>query len=534
MSRDKIQQLVGSLAKTVADNERIATPILAAKLAKAVDAYPGDQTIGAMSRVVSKMASNNTLFIRKAELKALYNKLHSRNTKFAELFQDELGEVQSLPTPHLYERDDAKELNPFEVGDSVLANAMTSVFDKHAPLKMYSQKLANKALASVASSLDAWNLKPTALAVDDGNDKFLVIRADYETPKGLTSLYIPVETTKDKVAEASVFMANTGPQELNNSEIKTYLTTQAGTKLKMSAAGILHVLTKATAEGREVSDAEIALTKLTAQRQGKSEFFANQVVGLKVEASAKEDVKLPKYNEFKSFEEQFTSAYGQAAWQFGADKVKVATDHIVREVTGYGHKNPQVTIAKNDENTIFFNVALDAGRVGFTVPVKIASGKVVKPSLMLCNGSVSSFSQEGINELYVKNASDFRAAAGASSLSALRPSEVLQNLRDALAEGNHAKAEDALNVLANSGDTKAYAVGFQTYMQGLSAKTAAPVTKCAHAHKSKTSEHPICAQTGLPVHKVYQDNDGNCRPLFRKGMDETYEGAVFNNSKIFG
>jgi len=323
MSLDKIQKSVASLVKTIQNNEKVATPILAAKLAKAVDAYPGDQTIGAMSRVISKMAANNTTFITKADLKSLYTKLHSRNTKFAELFSDELGVVDSLPSPHLYERDEAtKDVNPFQVGDAVLANALSSVFDKHAPLKMYSQELANKALASVATSLDAWNLKPTALAVDDGNDKFLVIKADYETPKGITSLYIPVETTNKKVIEASVFMGNSGPQELNHSSIKSYLTTQAGTKLRMNAAGILSVLTKAASENREISDAEIALTKLTATRQGKSEFFAGGIVGQKVAEASRNDVELPKYDEFVSFEKQFTSAYGQASFQFGADKVK--------------------------------------------------------------------------------------------------------------------------------------------------------------------------------------------------------------------
>lgn len=535
MGLDKIQQLVGSLAKSVEDSERVATPLLAAKLAKAVDAYPGDQTIGAMSRVISKMAANNTLFIRKAELKQLYNKLHSRNTKFAEVFQDELGVVDSLPAPSYYNHDEAtQEVNPFETADPVLANALTSVFDKHAPLKLYSEKLAKKALFEVSTTLDAWNLKPASLSVDDGNDKFLVIKADYETPKGITSLFIPVETTNSAVAEASVFMGNSGPQELNYSSIKNYLTTQAGSKLKLNASGILHALTKAATAGREISDAEIALTKLIATRQGKSEFFQNQIVGQKVAEASQKDVELPKYNEFSSFEDQFTSAYGQATWKFGADKVKTASNHIVRELTGYGHKNPQVNVAKSDNNTIFYNVALDAGRVGFVVPVKISNGKVNKPSIMLCNGAVSAFNQDSINELYVQNSSDFRAAAGASSLTSLKPSEVLQSLRVALAEKNHAKAEDALNVLANCGDAKAYAVGFQTYMQGLGNKTAEPQVKCAHAHHSKNSEHPVCSQTGLPVHKVYQDEHGNCRPLYRKGMNETYEGAVFNNSKIFG
>jgi hypothetical protein len=52
--------------------------------------------------------------------------------------------------------------------------------------------------------------------------------------------------------------------------------------------------------------------------------------------------------------------------------------------------------------------------------------------------------------------------------------------------------------------------------------------------KSSSSEHPVCGHTGLPIHKVYQDDGGNCRPLYRRGMDETYEGASFMNAKIFG
>jgi len=535
MSFDKLHKLVGSLAKSLEDNERVATPLLATKLARACEAYPGDQTIGSMSRVISAMVENNNVFIRKADLKALANKLYSRNSKFAELFKDELGLTSHLPTPKVMERDDAKTISSYEVADGVLANALNSVFDKSIPVKMYSQKLANQALRSVSSSLDAWNLKPVFLTVDDGNEKFLVIKADYETPKGLTSLFIPVETPNDKIVEASVFMGNVGPQELNHTAIKSYLTNYAGSKLKINGTSILSVLTTAASENREVSDAEIALTKLTASRQGKSDFFQNSIIGQKVAEEARPDVQLDKSDEFISFEEKFTSAQGQASWHFGADKVKIARDSILRELVSYGHKNPQVVLSKSDHQTVFYNVSLDAGRVGFVVPVKIAGGKVMAPSIMLCNGSVNSFNREGINALYVKNHSDFRAAAGASSFSGQKPSEVLNNLRVALAEENYLKAEDALNVLAHCGDAKAHAMGMHIYLNGLSAKKEAGATvKCAHAIKNSTSQYEICSHTGLPVHKIYQDKDGNCRPLYRRGMAETYEGAVFNNHKIFG
>lgn len=540
MSFEKIQQLVGSLAKTLEDNEKIATPVLAAKLAKCLEIYPEDQTIGAMARVVEKMADNNNVFIRKADFKQLYNKLYSTNTKFAQLFADELGvtavEAEKKVLAGAKSSFTKQDVNAYEYGDQVLANALNSVFDNKVPLKMYSQALADKAKFEVNSTLDSWNLKPTTLNVDEGNEKFLVIKADYETPKGVTSFYVPVEVNNNKIAEASVFMGNAGPQELNNANIKSYIKKFAGSKLKIDGPSILNVLTTATSENREVSAAELALTRLNASRQTQSDFFQNQIVGLKVAKAAKEDIQLPKSDEFKSFEDHFSSPYGVASFNFGEDKVKIARDSVARDLLGLGHKNPQITITGSDKNTIFCGVSLDAGKVAFTVPIKVASGKVQKPSVLVCNGSVSSFDRAGINQLYVNNQTDYKVAAATSPQFGLKPSDLINNVREAMSEGNTEKAEDALNVLASSGDTKAYATAFNLFVTGLGGKvaTASSEHKCSLMVKNASSEHMICGHTGLPVHKVYQDSHGNCRPLYRRGMEESYEGASFMNAKIFG
>lgn len=533
MSLDKIQQLVSSLAKNIENNEKLATPILAAKLAKCVVSHPHDQTIGMMARVVKDMADKNTLFIRKAEFKDLARRFHSRNSKFAELFEEELGETAPEPNVSIYQRDEAVQANPYHVGDQVLANALGSFFDKNLPLKMYSQPLADKALKSVGNTLNAWNLTPSSLTVTAGSDKFIVIKADYDTPKGVTSFFVPVEIQNKDIVEAAVFMGNAGPQELNHTTIKSYLTTLAGSKLKVDAASILGVLTKAASENREVSDTELALTRLTAKRQGKSEFFQGSIVGQKMAEEARADVQLPQLEESKTFEEKFNTIQGLAAWEFGTDKVNTARNHIVRELASFGHRNPQVVVTGHNDNTLFFGVAIDTGKVAFTVPVKVADGKLTKPTVMLCNGSVASFNQAGINQFVTESRIDNKVAAAASTLSALKPSEVINNLRQAVADANYEKAEDALNVLANSGDTKAYATAFQIYMNGLAGHKQAE-HKCSKMVKSAVSEYPICSHTGLPVNKVYQDKNGYCRPLFRQGMDETYEGAVFNNAKIFG
>lgn len=532
MSRDKIQQLVGNLAKALDANQKLATPILAAKLAKCAAANPQDKTIGMVARVVQNMATK-TVFMRKAELKSLYHQYHTVGTKFAELFQEELGEAPAEPSVTYEQRDDSVKTNAYEVGDQVLANALESVFDKHLPLKMYSQPVAERAMRSVGTTLDAWSLKPSKLTVGDGNDKFIVIKADYETPKGVTSFYVPVEVKKNDVVAPEVFMGNTGPEDLNHSTIKAYLTQQAGTKTKVGATDILSALTAAASDKREVTAAELAVTRLNATRQGKSEFFEGQVVGLKVDAAAKKDVELPKSDEFFSFEQKFTTPQGLASWRFGTEKVATARNHITRELQSFGFTSPQVVVTGNDDNTIFYGVSLDTGKVAFTIPVKVANDKLQKPTVMLCNGSIATFDRAGINGLVSENKSDRKVAAVASNMASLKPSEIVNNLRQALADENYAKAEDALNVLANSGDAKAYALAFQLYMSGLAGVKTAE-TKCSKMIKSANSEHPICSHTGLPVNKVYQDKNGYCRPMYRQGMDETYEGAAFLNAKIFG
>lgn len=538
MSFDKIQQLVGSLAQRVEDHERLAIPVLSVKLAKCLHSYPEDQTLGSMARVIEKMADNNNLFIRKAEFKNLYHKLFSRNTKFAQLFSEELGLSDQLPEPTLHQRDDAGEVNVYAAANPVLSNALNSVFDKNVPLKMYSQALADKAASDVSKNLDSWNLRPSNLQVVDGNEKFLVIKADYDTPKGITSFYVPVEVRSNKVSQAMVFMGNAGPQELNNNNVKGYLRKNAGSKLKVTGSNILEVLTKAASDNREVSDAELAVVRLNASRQVQSDFTQNQVLGLKVAEASPGEIKLAQSDEFKSFEEQFTSPYGQVSFQFGEDKVKLAMSHIARELHGFGHKNPQIIVTGSDQSTIFYGVSLDAGKVAFTVPVKFANNKLQKPGMLICNGSVSSFDEDGINQLYIDNQTDYKVAATASPLFSVKPSDLINNIREAVSEGNLAKAEDALNVLASSGDTKAYATGFQVYASGLNYKkqdiTQHPMYNANDFYVTAHSKLPISKQTGLPINKIYIDNEGNHRPLYRRGMSESYEGASFMNAKIFG
>jgi hypothetical protein len=424
----------------------------------------------------------------------------------------------------------------YESADPILANALASVFDNTVPLKLYSKEVAQKAKFAVSSNLDDWNLKASRLEVESGNEHFIIVKADYDTPKGITSILVPVEVSKGKTLEPSVFMANAGPQDLNHVNIKKYITSFAGKTLKVRAEDVVNVLTSAISNPNEISDAEMAMTRLTASKSGLDNFSAGQIVGLHTPNEPKNAVvSLPQSAEVGSFAAKFESPSGMANFKFGATKVDLGREIVARAITSFGFSDPQVTVMGSDDTSIFYAVSLYDGRTAFRVPVKFANNKAINPDIMVCNGTVSSFTRENVSSLFINDETDSKVAAVASPQYSLKPSELVENVRTAMADGNLSKAEDALNVLKQQGDSKAYHSAFALYVNSLGVeKVAAEECKCSLVVKTATSQHPVCGHTGLPVHKVYQDEHGNCRPLYRRGMAETYEGNFFLHSKIFG
>jgi hypothetical protein len=102
-------------------------------------------------------------------------------------------------------------------------------------------------------------------------------------------------------------------------------------------------------------------------------------------------------------------------------------------------------------------------------------------------------------------------------------------------EGNYEVAEDALHVLSESGDDVAYKAGYGMYVKGLHGYKQAEKTTCNAQVKLASSKYMICSHTSLPIHEVYQDERGACRPLYRKRIEESSEGsgASFIQSRVY-
>lgn len=533
MSFDKISKLTSSVAHYLDDSEKLPLPLLAVKAKKAFEANPDDPTITSMANVLGRMAGQK-LFISRGELKQLYKGFYSRNNKFAEVFSDELGAQPQLKGPTFAARESdgntASDFNKYS--DPILANALESAFDTSKPMKNYSRHAATAALEMVKDSFAGMSV-PARFDVVTGSTSMIVVQATVETPKGQTSIYVPVEVVSDKVLLPELFMANAGVTEFSKENVIAYVVKNAGSKLTITAAMMENLVSKATAVGGSFSNVELAMTKLAASKETQGEFFANQVTHQSVDQVSVRDVVLPTAHdaEISSFADHFDSPIGRATFKFGERKVVASRELLTSEFRSLGYGTPQVSVADSTNDTVVFAISL--GKTAFTVPFKMNGNET--PSVFVVNGSVRELTKENIAEVVKEETFDHRAAAATSPLYNSKPSDLIENIRQAMAERNFSKAEDALNVLATCGDAKAYQSGMAAYMGNLGVKTASAESECKcsriirHAH----SRFPVCGHTGLPTHKVYQDKNGDCQPLYRKAMDETYQGAYFMNSKIF-
>jgi hypothetical protein len=539
MDFNQIKNIASSLSKSIDDNEKVLISSFAEKLSQASEAYPEDQTIGVMANVVSRMTGSNKLFITRAEIKDLYKRLYSRNTKFAEIFSQELGQIEKLAAPKTYNRDNIENLSlvkeAFEkVVDPTLANALDSIFGN--PVRGNTESSAK--IAQNACARACANIKLASnISVVNGDNSFITCQASFETPKGMTSVFIPIEIVAGKALLPSVFVGNAGPEDFSKSNLESYITVNAGKKLTVSDKLVLQAMKNIKENGIEkISNVDMALIKLNSEKDTKSDYFAGGVFFQNVEAEDKNlVVNTPKYQdkEMESFAKSFDSAVGVANFSIGKDKVNAGRNAIINKLNSFGLKNHQVSVFNSDNKSITYAVSINNGRLAFRVPVSVENGKIIDPDIMIASGMIESFSKDGINSLNNKEAKDYRTAAVASPLYGLKASELVQLVRQAVAEENLDKAEDALNVLSESGDDKAYQTAFAEYTNGLGANKIATPTTCKMVVKNASSKHELCGHTGLPLHKVYQDKNGDCHPNYRRGMDDTYEGAYLQNSKIF-
>lgn len=528
-----ILNMTNSLVNFVEANERFKLASLCKKLDAANREFPEDQTIGVIKNVLEKMSSKK-IDISRSELKDLYQKLYQRNTKFAEVFSDELGLDSSKKEEKIEKKSEKFEyldLNKAreEVIDPIFASALDEAFGGNR--KPYNDSMAKKAENIAQGTFELFNLSPKCSVVA-GKGNIFICSASFNTPRGETSVYVPVVIEND-IGFSDSFIGNDSTNFISKQSIESYLLNNAGKKNSINPNTILDVLLKSASN--EISDVDLAYIKIT-QAESDNPFLGPSISGQKLEeVNPNLVVNLPKNTDpqFESLSKQFESPLNAACFKHSAKVVQNGRDNIENSLKQWGIKTASTAVIDSDDGSITYAVSLNGGKAGFNVPVSVLNKIALAPEILICNGSIKEFSKDSLTEIFNHNIYDRVAVAAASPLYGTKPSELVNVIKEAVAKDNFLKAEDALNTLANSNDPKAYAAGLKSFTDGLNKVKQTKVATCNKPVAVKHSSHLYCSHTNLPLHKTFVDNDGYCQPIYREASQNSLEGSSREDKLYF-
>jgi hypothetical protein len=560
-----IIRIANDLDIAINNNEKFAVPILAARATKGALNNPGDETLRMISNVLSKMSESGKLFISKGEFNEIYTKFATKNTKAKEYFISELNKVACELKDRELAGKEVKEIDLYEGADQTISNAFSSLWDdngkiaKTAEYKSYNPKVAEKANYITNLQFAKLGVNTKDVKTFAGTDKFILCDAVCETPNGDSHILVPVEISTSGVLIPVMFINKHGFVDLNENTLEKHFKEFAGKNLNINSEKIFELLH--TASNIETLD-EFGLQVLAAQNAVKQNRKIDTSVGDLLSIVGQEDFiksastgdysgynnvlnKLCEASEAKASKEDVNlfgsyleSAKGIAELTFSKSVVENGRNIIASKIASFGY-NPQITITACDDNSITYAIAIATknGPLGFEVISEVENEKPLVPYIMAVSDKAYDFTVEGLQSAINDKVNNTKILAVISPLYDLKSSEIVAIVKQASSTGDYQIAEEALNILSEKADFESYASALNEYMKGLNGEISKQACKsdckCTRIIKASNRGNPLCGHLNLPLDQVYQDNNGNCIPKYRKNMNDTYEGMLFNTSKIF-
>jgi hypothetical protein len=504
-----LKQATQKLSKAVEGAEQFPLSILAAKSKQIAEANPLDHTSVGMYQFLSKKASQQ-LYIRRNEFKSAYNTFFTKNNKFAAAFEKELGEIETLKPTF------AKRATEFKSEDSVadpfLTEAFSRIVEKRTGDK-FSQVMGKQAATNCSLEINRIGVRAKFVEAVAGQENLIICRAAFETPRGTSSFLIPIEVNQGRALLPSIFLSAGGFFDLNEKNFHFALNKFAGEDLQYNAEEVLKIVSSTIAKTASVDNFNevekiVLKAKLASAKPAEDQnaiFAQNKIEPVKSVIAAP---KLPPSGEI--FSNKLTSPLGAAEFLFGKNSVEKGRNSIINRLDAFGYTGYQIKVANANETSTIFDVALS--NKTFKVPVKMNKMYSIVPEILISEGSILPFSKEGIDEV---SGIDIQTKASFSPGYELSSEELIEIVRTASIEKNKEKVEDALNILLAK-DMSAFRSATQIWMDSLSGKLAPKTSGCRKKIKVANHSSPICGCLNQPLDKVYQDEFGDCRPLWTK------------------
>jgi hypothetical protein len=453
MNNKELTSLITNIASAIEANEKFALPIIAAKARREAQARLTDTSLITASQVLTKMASKHN-FISKSELQEVVDRFGASHSKLATVFEEELGR-RTTNAPALFSRDSQEgksvEHDYKKLTDPVLSNALSSAFDKSPVAKIYSQDTAHRAERAVYAQLLAIGLEPKEITTFAGKEDIIICQASHETPKGYANTLIPVEIKEGKALLPTLFLSKEGFRDLEIKSYEQHILSVAGGSFKVDGEKLLNILDRVkNGEVEHTNVVELAAIKI-ASESGSPSFDPNSLYYKELEEPVL-DIEIPKMSETE--ESKFASTLGKpdgiAKFIHGNKIVEAGRSMLTHKFSEMGYNYVQIKVADVDKDKIFYAVAIGTN-AGFNVPIDIENGLVMSPKILFANNMVSAFNKTAIDDVIKSgDGGNKRALAVVSQCYDMKPSDLLNVVKESVEEGNYERAEDAINVLGET------------------------------------------------------------------------------------
>jgi hypothetical protein len=298
-----------------------------------------------------------------------------------------------------------------------------------------------------------------------------------------------------------MFLTRFGFREITKENVAAHVFDVAGKSFKVDGENLLNVIAEAKHGVRKVaSDVEMAAIKLASEK-GRAALDPSHVVYAELDTDKPAGVQLPQIpltQEEDTFASKLSNPDGVARFVHGDKLVEAARHMLVSKLAGMSYRNVQVKVADVEDKKIFFNVAIGT-HTGLKVPVDIKGGNAMPPKVVIADGQIKGFSATAINDFVQSgHGGDKRALAAASPTYDMKPTELLDVVKQSVAEGNYLRAEEAINVLGEI-DTSAQQVALAHFMSNIYEPGKEPSKQIKVAASKPVQDLPVTFMT----HKIF-------------------------------
>lgn len=522
------------------------------RLRQAADENPGDIVIRSVASVIERLSAKNpNSMMTQGQLEEVYQELVglNTNTRFRKVLGDLLRSDKNeadLTNKNFVEgiRDPTEGFLNYDV-DKKVKEGFDNIFGSTS--NKYDTQNATRAKEKVELELRSMGLVNPHVRLAGGNSRFLVFATSIDTNRGAVPIYIPAESSGDKLP--SVFVGSNVFEQLTTANLTDYLNAAAYNRDRLpEVSNVLSALDQALGVAPKTTKQD-EFTKLFAnlsEANGSEGLSAPGIFAELPEQNYLRDVEIPSTpvpTELKALTSDIEENVLEASVGYPQTSVRMAKRIIISELGSMGFKGSQVRVVSPTGDGFICEAILNTphGKLKIEVPIEMSGNAPLMPSVFAKDDYVADFTPLNIQALALKDAGYVEGAIRVDAqLYGMSLNELKDTMSKSAARGDFNTCDEVMEVISDRFDEDTYRSVVSDY-HGLLSKLGTAKDSLRQAHeddgqfiRTPNSIYPVHKKLGLPAHELVRDESGvwHRKSTYAAKLDQEHMGAFFSTAKV--